>query len=88
MYFSIVLSSSTCEVTSTNRFICLSQNNDMEIPVNEPNQASVSDITQSRHDDDNVITCTPVQTTMESYIDNSYQECTFLSLETDLDPSI
>ena len=60
----------------------------MEIPVNEPNQASVSDITQSGHDNDNVITCTPVQTTMESYIDNSYHECTILSLETDLDPSI
>ena len=38
----------------------------MEIPVNEPNQASVSDITIRPHDDDNVITYTQVQTTMES----------------------
>ena len=36
----------------------------MEIPINEPNQASVSDITTSQYDD----------------------ECTTLSLETDLDP--
>ena len=37
----------------------------MEIPINEPNQASVSDITTSQYDD----------------------ECTTLSLETDLDQS-
>ena len=60
----------------------------MEIPVNKPNQASVYDITQSRHDDDNVIICTPVQTTMESYIDHRYPEFTILSPETDLDPRI
>ena len=60
----------------------------MEIHVNEPNQASVSDIIQSRHDNDNAIICTPVQTTMESYIEHSYHERTILSPETDLDPSI
>ena len=60
----------------------------MEIPVNEPNQASVSDITIRPHDDDNVITYTQVQTTMESFIDHSYHECTILSQETDLAPSI
>ena len=48
-------------------------------------KASVSDITQSRHDDDNVIISTPVQTTMERYIDQSYHEFTILS---DLDQSI
>ena len=63
-HFPNVLSSGTCEVITTNRFTCLSQNNDMEIPINEPNQASVSDITTSQYDD----------------------ECTTLSLETDLDP--
>ena len=36
----------------------------MEIPINEPNQASVSDKTTSQYDD----------------------ECTTLSIETDLDP--
>ena len=60
----------------------------MEIHVNEPNQASVSDITIRPHDDDNVITYTPVQTTIASYIDHSYHKCTILSQETDLAPSI
>ena len=60
----------------------------MEIPVNEPNQASVCDITIRRHDDDNIITCTPAQATMESYIDHSCYECTILSQETDLAPGI
>ena len=56
--------------------------------MNEPNQASVSDITIRPHDDDNVITCTPVHATMESYIDCSCHECTVLSQETDLAPGI
>ena len=60
----------------------------MEIPFNEPNQASVSDITIRPHDDDNVITYTQVQTTIKRYIDHSYHECTILSQETDLAPSI
>ena len=60
----------------------------MEIPVNEPNQARVSDITIRQHDDDNDITCTPAQTTMESYIDHSCHERTILSQETDLAPGI
>ena len=47
--FQNVLSSCTCEVTTANRFTCLSQNNDMEIPVNQA-MPSVSDLAQSRHD--------------------------------------
>ena len=47
--------------------------------INEPIQASVSGITTSQYDDD-----TPIPTTMESYIDQSCDECTTLSLETDL----
>ena len=57
----------------------------MEFLINEPNQASVSDITTSQYDDDYTISCTPIPATMESYTDQSCLECTTLSLETDLE---
>ena len=79
-----VLSSGTCEVGTANRFTRLFQNNDMEILNNEPNQASVSEITTSQYEYDYIISCTSIPATMESYIDQSCLECTTLSLETNL----
>ena len=76
MYFKVV-------IVRLLQQIRLSQNNGMEILTNEPNQASVSDITTSQYDDDYIISCTPIPATMESYIDQSCLYTT-LSLETDL----
>ena len=54
-HFLNVLSSGTCEVVTANRFTRLSQNKDMEILNNEPNQESVSEITKSQYEYDYII---------------------------------
>ena len=69
--------------TSKSTYTFTSVINDMEITINEPNQASGSEITTSQYDEeDNVTSCTPIPATMESYIDQRCHECTTLSLET------
>ena len=76
------LSDCTYEVTTANRFTCLSHNDDAEILVTEPNQASVSDILQSRYDD-NVTVCTPEHT--NEIKSQSNYGCINPLLETELD---